>query len=174
MAIPAAVGIGASLLPSMMQLFGGGPKQADYSPEAMQRMMQMFYKMLSNGPVGQSMLNQASLSGNQFQHSMARSQAANGRDGSVMGGIAGAGAAGLGAMNRMNVLAELMKMAQGMTSQSMAGQTATGQFDWQNPHGAKAAIGSLGTSLFPLLLGAGGTPTVKPTPPVPGWERAFE
>ena len=156
MPIPAAVAIGASLLPSLMQLFGGGNKQPNQSPEATQRMMEMFYKMLVTGQIGQSQLNQASLAGNQFQHSLASSLGQSGAGDSRIGQIAGAGAAGMGAMNRQQVLAQLMKMAQGLTQDSMQGQQSSAQFDWQNPSGARAAVGSLGTSLFPLLLSASG------------------
>lgn len=153
MPIPAAIGIGASLLPSLMQLFGGGPKQANYSPEATMAMIQKFYAMLSSGPMGQQMLNQAGIAGNVQSNAMNANLARSGMDSTALGGIAGGGAAGLSAMNRQAVLAKLMEMAQGMTRDSQNGQTQTGQYDWNNPHGARAAIGSLGASLGPLLLG---------------------
>jgi hypothetical protein len=67
-------------------------------------------------------------------------------------------------MNRMNSLSELFKIAMGMADQSQQGQFRTGAYKWENPSGARATIGSLGQSLFPLLLPQGGSKLPTATP----------
>lgn len=139
-------------IPSIAQLFGGGPQQANYSPAAVLAMMAQYYKGLLGGPIGESALNNATIAGNLMGANLTRSLASSGLSSTGLGSVAGAGAGSFSALNRQQVLADLMKIAQGLTSDTLAGQTTTGQFAWQNPSGFRAAAGSFGTSLWPLLL----------------------
>lgn len=147
------LGIGAALLPGIGQLLGvGKPNLPSYGPQDYQRVIEQFYKMLLNGPIGSSMYNQVGLGANQYQHSLARSTAQNGLSGNMLNNIAGAGANSLARFGHLGVQSDLMQQAMHLAQASLQGQQSTGEFNARFPSGLQAFLGSLGTSAYPLLL----------------------
>lgn len=151
MPFPIAAALAAA--PAMASLFQGGPKIPSYDPGQIQQMIQQFMKMLTGGPIGQGMFQNAALGANQFASGVNANLAQSGLSDTRMGGIAGAGAQSMGAMSRVNVLSELAKMAQGMTSNAMEGQYRSGMAQYNSPHGLSALLGQIGTSAYPLIMG---------------------
>lgn len=148
-----AIGIAASLLPAIGQLFGvGKPNTPSYDPKQIQQLIAKYYHMLLGGPIGQAQMNSGAIQANQYQHALQSAQAQSGTNLTGLGQIAGAGAQGLGEISRMGVRSDLMQKAQELAFKTLAGQTEHGQFDANHPSGMQAFLGSLGTSAYPLLL----------------------